>query len=192
LPKRNHNRRTKLQQHLDPLLDDFVSTWLGRSWLTVGQTVEETEELVKESFDHDLASILSFLSDVTDGRVHKHSLVSLYDPPASLKSYWMVNDLRDDIPTLIQFPAAVGMEPDEARGWATFFAPRLLPNRDGRHSPNYSPRVSFVELRWLREAGVPLDYLRALDPGPDARYPAVTVRDLYQQGVTPEYAWALA
>lgn len=190
MPKRNHNRRTALQQQLDPLLEGFVSTWLGRSWLTVGKNIDETAELVKASFDNDLLSLLGFVERATDGRVTRGVLIVQADRDFSdlmLQPYHFLHSLRDDVATLMQYPALIGGV-NEAVEWARTFAPQLKPNGDGRHSPEYRMRVSLEEVRALREAGVPIEYARAFDG--EGRYPVKTVVDAYTSGIAAELALA--
>lgn len=190
MPKRNHSRRTRLQRQLDPLLKPFVNTWLGRSWLIVGKNIDQTAELVKASFNNDLLSLLNFIEKATDSCVTRDVLVVRQNKESSdlmLQPYWILRSLRDDVATLMQYPALVG-DMDEAVEWARAFAPRLKRDGDGRHSPEYRMRISFKEVRTLREAGVPIEYARAFDG--EGRYPMEAAMDAYTSGIAPELALA--
>lgn len=189
MPKRNHSRRTRLQQQLDPLLEAFVDSWMGRSWLLVGPDLPRTTNLIKESFDNDLERIVHFLTAVTDGRIVLGSLFFEEASVLKMRDYWRLSDIRDDIATLIQFPALVGSV-DEAVAWAQVFLPRLREQGDGVYSPEYDLRASLIEIRKLREAGVPIEYVRAFDTDGRSRYPVDIVLEAHRDGLAAEFALA--
>lgn len=165
---------------------------MGRSWLIVGRNIPETEDLVKESFEYDLDDIFTFLSWVTDCRTSASTLMRFQGKEATFTPYFALSELKDDIPTLIQFPALLGLSwrDDETIEWAKLFAPRRKEGGDGRYSPNYNMRVSFDEIRTLRDAGVPLAYAQAMDRL-ERRYPVAYVIEAWTAGLALEFALAL-
>lgn len=194
MTKRNRSRGTRAQRLCAPLVDDFVDLLIGRSWLTITPKASEAADPIKSSFNHDFIAMMSFLSQVTDGRVRADTLAYASGQPeqARLVNYAMLSDLKDDLPTLIQFPALL-QEPwdsDEAQGWARLFAPTLRPNENGRTSSSYDMRASFDEIREMRAAGVPLAYAAAMGRGA-ARYDTTGVIEMYRAGLAPEFGLAL-
>lgn len=146
--------------------------------------------MVKESFSHDLDRAVRFLSCVTDRRVSLSSLFTERNHALRLRTYQELGDIQDDIATLIQFPALLGSV-DSSVEWAKTFRPVCFKNGNGRFSANYHHRISLIEIRSLAETGVPLEYVRALDPGPEFRYPVGPVLEAYHRGIAPEFATAL-
>lgn len=165
---------------------------MGRSWLIAGRTIDETEEMVKASFDNDLSNLMVFLAHVTELRTYSATLLHYKGRSAKLIPFENLGYLKDDVATLIQFPALLGMywDDDETKEWTRLFAPSLQQDGDGRLSGEYNMRASFLEIRALRDAGVPLEYAKAMDRK-EQRYPVAHVVETWTAGISPEFAWAM-
>lgn len=141
---------------------------------------DEAVALVSESFDYDLDKLGMFLDRAT-GTDTEFPDGFYADPLAA--SY--------DITTLVQLPAVLGLKSTDplAVEWSVLFSPYTLDGTPVMYPApsDFKPRASFWEMRAVLDAGVPLEYAQAADPGPLAPYPAAAVVECFESGVSAEY-----
>lgn len=94
--------------------------------------------------------------------------------------------LLQSLPDLIPFPYRMGMNPSEPEtvAWAGFFVPYFA---GGTYQ--LRTRITWENAAKLRQAGVPLEYARALDtPSWDQMMSSEHIIAAYRDGLAPEYA----